>query len=164
MLEFACAENERGSIRIGEMDELESERERMAHFEKLAEHVQTLTELFDGETLSVLSLLKRVRQEYAAAARIDESLEGEFKRVESVYFELEDIGQNMSDFQDALVFDPARLEEIEDRLALLRRLTRKYGDTENEVLTYAEESRKTLERLKALREGREDLQARISTT
>jgi len=164
MLEFACAEIDGASIRIGEMDELESERERMAHFEKLAEHVQTLTELFDGETLSVLSLLKRVRQEYAAAARIDESLEGEFQRVESVYFELEDIGQNMSDFQDALVFDPARLEEIEDRLALLRRLTRKYGDTENEVLTYAEESRKTLERLKALREGRDDLRARISTT
>ena len=61
------------------------------------------------------------------------TLEDEYARFESVYFELEDIVQTLTEYQDELVFDPVRLEEIEDRLTVLRRLLRKYGESETAV-------------------------------
>ncbi len=164
MLEFACEEIEGAVLQPGEIEQLENERERMAHYEKLAEHVQTISELFEGDGYSILAVLKRLRQEFAAAARIDESLGVDRQRLDSAFFELEDISQNLTVFQESLVFDPERLEEIEDRLALLRRLIRKYGETEEEILNYADESRKKLENLRNDRATREDLQREISET
>jgi DNA repair protein RecN (Recombination protein N) len=164
MLEFACNEIDEAALQPGELEELEQERERLVHHEKLAEHVQTIAEIFDGTEYSVLAMLKRLRHEYAAAVRIDGSLQGDQQRVDSAFFELEDISQNLTDFQESLVFDPTRLEEIEDRLALLRRLVRKYGETEEEILNYAEESRSTLETLQRTQASREELLKEISET
>ncbi len=162
MLEFSSSEIESAGIREGEIEELEGERERMVQFEKLVEHIRSVLELLDGEELSALSFLKRLRQEFSAIARIDDGLEGERQRLESTYFELEDISQIITEYQQELVFDADRLEQIEDRLALLRRLSRKYGETEREMLAYVEESRQRLEELKGQEASKGNLQSKIS--
>ena len=162
MLRFAVDEIDDADVKPGEMEAFEAERDRMAQFERLAEHIGTVSKTLDGSEYAVLPLLKHARQEFAASARIDATLEADRARIESVYFELEDIVQNLSNYQDALVFDPTRLEEIEDRLTVLRRLQRKYGESETAVLDHRDAAAAQLGELAGLDEDREKLSGEIA--
>jgi DNA repair protein RecN (Recombination protein N) len=106
-------------------------------------------------------MLKRARQEFSAAARVDAELSGDGERLETAYYEIEDVAQALAAYQEELAFDPARLEVVEERLSALRRLFRKYGDSEEAVLEYAENCRTSLKELKSAGESRESLTERI---
>jgi DNA repair protein RecN (Recombination protein N) len=164
MIEFSLEEIAAADPRPGESAELENERQRLIQFERLAGHVESATQLFDGSEYAILPLLKRVRQEFAAAARIDEELSREAERLDTAYYEIEDIVQSFSSYQERLAFDPARLEEIEERLSLLRKLFRKYGDDEASVLAWAEENAVLLKKLRGTAESRESLRESIART
>ncbi|MFP4212328.1 MAG: DNA repair protein RecN [Alkalispirochaeta sp.] len=161
MLRFAVEEIDAAEVKPGEIGELEAERDRMVQFERLAEHIRVITEALEESEYSLLPVLKRLRQEFSASARIDPSLETDSGRFESLYFELEDIAQNVNDYRDALRYDPVRLEEIEDRLALLKQLSRKYGDSEEEILAYAEDARTKLDDLIHVDESRDAILGEI---
>ncbi len=162
MLEFAIEEISSMKPRPGEVGELEHERHRMNEFEKLVAHVEAVNQLFDGPEYGVLSLLKRARQEFSAAARVDSELSGDAERLEASYFEIEDVAHSLASYQEQLAFDPVRLEEIEERLAALRRLFRKYGETEQDVLEYAASAQSRLTELRAAEDSRESLNQRIA--
>lgn len=163
MLQFAIREIEQAAIRPGEREELESERTRMNQYERLAAHVETLARLFEdndeGPTLPLL--LKQARHELGGAARLDPALTGDSSRLDSLYYELEDLGQAVISYRETLVYDPARLDLIEERLAALRDLQRKYGETEEAILRYAEEAAETLDTLRAAGENRDSIQQQI---
>lgn len=162
MLRFSIEEIESISPQDGESVELEAERNRLQQFERLAGHVEASNQLLDGAEYAILPLLKRARQEYDAAARIDEGLRGDADRMEAAYYELEDIAQTLSSYQEQMAFDAGRLEEIEDRLAALRRLFRKYGDGERELSDYLEESRRRLDELEGDGSSASSLQSRVA--
>jgi DNA repair protein RecN (Recombination protein N) len=164
MLEFAISEINDAGIRPGEWNELDAERSRLVQHEKLAEHVENLARLLEddgGETASLATGMKTARLEAAAVARIDPELQGEADRMESLYYELEDIGQTILAYRDQLLYDPARLDGIEERLSALRELFRKYGGTEEEIIGYAERSEEELNALRTAEESREGLRREI---
>lgn len=167
MLEFSIHEIETAAVRPGEWDELDSERSRMAQYEKLAGHIETIVRLFDDGTsdgeISLSSLVKNVRQELIAAARIDPELQNEANRMESLYYELEDVGQTLIGYRETLIYDPARLDVIEERLGVLRGLRRKYGDTEADILRYAEEASAQLAAVRAAEQNRDALRREIQS-
>ncbi|MFW5693619.1 MAG: DNA repair protein RecN [Alkalispirochaeta sp.] len=162
MLEFAVEEISSLEPRPGEAEELERERHRMNEYERLVSHVEAVNQLFDGPEYGILSMLKRARQEFSAAARADTELTGDAERLDTSYFEIEDIAHTLASYQEQLAFDPIRLEEIEERLAALRRLFRKYGETEQAVLDYAAGSQARLAQLRTAEESRESLSRRIA--
>ena len=164
MLEFAIDEIEAAAPRINEADELEQERHRLNEFERLASHVEAAAQLLDASEYAVVPLLKRLRQEFSAAARVDTALEEDRARLETAYYEIEDIAQALTAYQEQLAFDPARLEEIEERLSVLKSLFRKYGEREEDVLAYATRSKDELESLRGAEESREALQRRLAET
>lgn len=161
MLRFSIEEIDAAAIEEGEIERLEGERDRMAQFERLADHIRAIGEILDGGEYGVLSQLKRVRQDFGAVTRIDSALEAEANRLESAYYELEDIEQNIADYRDTMQYDPARLEEIEDRLAIIRRLARKYGDTEAEIVAYRNNAQDTLDELYSVDENRDSMREEI---
>lgn len=164
MLEFALSEIEKAGVRPGEWNELDAERSRLGQYEKLAEHVENFSRLFEdtgGENASLATGMKIARLETAAAARIDPDLQAEADRMESLYYELEDLGQTMLAYRDQLIYDPARLDSIEERMSALRELFRKYGNTEQAILDYAERSADELGRLRNVEESREELRREI---
>lgn len=163
MLRFAIREIEEAALRPGEREELEAERTRMSQFERLAAHVETLGRLFDGdeESASLPLLLKQARHEIDAAARLDSTLLDDASRLENLYYELEDLGRTVGAYRETLVYDPARLDFIEERLALLRDLQKKYGSTEESVLRYAEEAAESLETLQKSEENRDTMRRQI---
>src|ERR1051326_5264543 len=126
-LKFQIAELERAQLSPGEDEKLEEERGRLANVEKLTTLCQAsysrIYEDDDAAGARVRQTLKDVEElaEYESSFR--DYLEG----LETARAVLEDLSFSLRDFSDRLEFSPARLAEIEDRLAELSRLKRKYG-------------------------------------
>ena len=177
LLNYAVEEIARAAPRTGEIRELENEAQRLAEFEKLAGFVHhAARSLFDDEQ-SALVLARRSRNALDSAAAIDGGLGEIQKRLEDIYYELEDIAAEFRSYRDNLTYDPQRLEEVDERLALLYKLKKKYGriaanggaaaDTaaysdEEAVLAYRVQAEAEIEALSGAGENREKLGAEIA--
>jgi DNA repair protein RecN (Recombination protein N) len=168
ILAYAVEEIDKAAPKPGESRELEGEVQRLGDFEKLAALVNGAGDaLFDGE-VSVLSLARRVKSAVDNAAGIDGSLGDIQKRLEDLYYEAEDLSGEFRSYRDKLVYDPRRLEEAEERLALLYRLKKKYGQNapaggaEEAVLAYRAQAAAEIEALSGAGENREKLKAEIA--
>ncbi|MDR0877820.1 MAG: DNA repair protein RecN [Treponema sp.] len=177
LLNYAVDEIGKAAPKPGESRELESEAQRLGDFEKLSVFVNTAGNvLFDDET-SVLSLARRARSSLDNAASIDTTLGEIQKRLEDLYYEAEDISEEFRSYRDRLTYDPARLETVEERLALLHRLKKKYAlhtaeagspsvdagqGPEETILAYKEAAEAEIEALSGAGENREKLKAEIA--
>ncbi|MDR1147380.1 MAG: DNA repair protein RecN [Spirochaetaceae bacterium] len=176
LLTFSIDEIDKAALKSGESRELESESARLAAFEKLSSGVEAASAaLFDGET-SILSLSRKVRSSIDAAAVFDASLSGIQQRLSALYYEAEDLSGELRSYRGSLTFDPARLEAVEERLALIQRLKRKYGannsvsanndagavNVEDAILAYRNAAAAEIEALSASEEKREQQRAEIS--
>jgi len=127
LLRYAVDEINAAAPRSGELRELENEAQLLGDFEKLAGHVNGAADsLYDGEE-SFLSLARRARSSIDGAVSIDSSLADIGKRLEDLYFEAEDIANEFRSYRDGLSYDPERQRAVDERLALLYRLGKKYG-------------------------------------
>ncbi|MDR0387141.1 MAG: AAA family ATPase, partial [Treponema sp.] len=128
VLTYAVEEIAGAAPRSGESRELEAEAARLGSYERLAAQVNgTAAALFE-EDVSVLSLARRARSALESAAAIDEGgLAAMRQRMEDLYYEAEDLAEEFRAYRDGLTSDPDRLEEVEERLALLYRLKKKYA-------------------------------------
>ena len=179
LLTFSIDEIEAARLKSGECRELEAESGRLAAFEKLSGSIEAAAAaLFDGEA-SVLSLSRKARAGIDAAAALDSSLSGIQQRLGALYYEAEDLSGELRYYRGALTFDPARLEEVEERLALIHRLKKKYGgggkgdgelfqdadgvkNIEDAILAYRNEAAAEIEALSASEENRERQRAAIA--
>jgi len=127
LLRYAVEEINAAAPRDGELRELENEAQVLGDFEKLAGHVNSAADsLYDGEE-SMLSMARHARSGIDAAASIDSSLADLGKRLEDLYYEAEDIADEFRSYRDGLSHDPERQRIVDERLALLYRLRKKYG-------------------------------------
>ncbi|MBU0936300.1 MAG: DNA repair protein RecN [Spirochaetes bacterium] len=155
LLQFAVDEISAAKLQNGEEERLQEEERRLSQFEKLGSALAASLELLSGED-AILSQLRKLRTQVETAAAVDTAL-GEYARVaDSAYFDLEDCSSALSAYADRQSFDPARLEEIESRLALLQKLKRKYGGSIDAVLAYRDES---LQRLSSFQNRDEEIAA-----
>jgi len=133
LLTYAVDEISKASLKTGESRELEAEAQRLASFEKLSREAESAVAfLFDGEA-SVLTLARKARSSLEAASSMDESLAALCKRMDDLYFEAEDLSEELRSYRDNLSYEPGRLEEVEDRLGLIFRLKKKYNRLETGV-------------------------------
>jgi len=177
LLNYAIEEITKAAPKIGEIKELEVETQRLADFEKLSQHVNAVSAtLFEGSeskdsAASFLSLGRRLRASLENAASIDSSLSPMLKRVEDIYYEAEDLAAEFRNYRGRLTYDPAKLEETEERLALLYKLKKKYHPTENKdtsgqdeegILAYKTEAEAEIEALSGAGENQDRLRAEIN--
>jgi DNA repair protein RecN (Recombination protein N) len=161
MLQFAIDEIRAADINPEEMAALETERDRLHGFEKLAEHIDAAIQLLEGSEYAVLPLVKRVRQEFQAAAKIDRTLGEDAGRTDAAYYELEDVAQALGSYREQMTYDPTRLEHVEDRIGLLRSLIRKYGDDLDAVVKYASEAESRLAGLRGSAASRTQVEREV---
>ncbi|MDR0637060.1 MAG: DNA repair protein RecN [Treponema sp.] len=163
ILGYAIEEITSAAPKSGEIRELENEAARLGDFEKLAEQVNNAAGSFFDDEVSVLSLARRTRPALESAVSIDESLATLRKRVEDLYYEAEDIAGEFRAYREGLTYDPRRLEEVEERLALLYRLKKKYGNgSEAALLRYQTEAEAEIDALSHAEENREKLKEEIA--
>jgi DNA repair protein RecN (Recombination protein N) len=167
LLRYAVEEISAAAPRVGESQELENEAQKLGDFEKLAAQAHTAAAALYDDEASVLSLGRRARNALDAAGAIDGSLEPLRKRLNDLYFEAEDMAEEFRSYVAHLQYDPARMEEVEERLALLYRLRKKYGahgaaDGEEGILAYKARAETEVAELSGIEENREKLKGEIT--
>jgi DNA repair protein RecN (Recombination protein N) len=162
LLTYAVEEIEAARLKAGEEEELRQERDRLANAEALAEYAQqALTVLDEGtaDAPSASDLLGQAVQALTALVRLDPSQAELANLAESLEESLADLARNLRNYLEEIEFNPKRLETVEERLALIHNLTRKYGGNIPAVLAYAVEARQQLETITNMAEQIQALQA-----
>lgn len=122
--------------------------------------------MLDGGDESVVSLLKKIRRESQNISILDKTLSSLDTRIESAFYELNDISEEFASYANKLVYDPSHLQEVQDRLSLIYSLKKKYASSQSaplkEVFDYYENAQKSLEQLGAGSENREELMKSVS--
>lgn len=162
LLRFQIDEITSASLEPGEEEVLRQERPRLANAERLIELTrEALAALEEGDqrTPGALELLGMALRALVEAARVDPSLEPLLEEAESVNVQLEEMARQLLDYQTQIEYSPQRLQEVEERLALIHRLERKYGETVADVLAYAEEAERELDTITHSEERITELEA-----
>lgn len=140
-LKKSLEELKKARLKPGEEETLSAEKERYRHSERIASAIQmahrSISASEDSE--SVLVRVKEAMNALKGLVPLGAPYDALAQRCESSYYELEELGYELSDLAEKGEFDPARAEQVEARLDLIRRLERKYGETIPAVL--AEQAR-----------------------
>ena len=161
ILQYAIAEIEEAALRAGEEETLESERRLMSQHEKLFAGLDELYDALAENRGGALSLLRNARAAMDSVASIDDRLTDAGRRLEDLFFELEDVAEIVRDHRNTIEFSPERLDQVEHRIALIHRLEKKYGDTIEDVLAYCAEAKAQVEGFETWEEDRDRLRAQI---
>ena len=163
LLNFQIGEIDTASLSVGEDDELKNEKNKLNHAEKLHQSVQNALDTLVDADGSALELLGRVDRELQSLPEIDPALETQAQRGKTAFLEAQELAEELRDYQRTIEFNPARLEEIEDRLAEINGLKRKYGNDIATVLEYRETIGNELEALSMGEESMDTLKEEIQT-
>lgn len=170
-LRFAADEIESAELKSGEEEELAETQKRLARHEELSGSLERTMNASSESRHGALSNLRIAKDELGAAAGIDSSLTPLVQRLETAFFEIEDIVQEVRGRLDTANFDPAELEAVDARLARIGTLEKKYAAVSiDEVLDYAREARERLagfenrdDERRGLLRRRGELQSRLAS-
>ncbi|MCQ2573180.1 MAG: DNA repair protein RecN [Treponema sp.] len=141
MYNFAVTEIENAKLKEKEDEALEEEQSRLSSYEKIYSTVTEINQMLSEDEGSVVSLMKKIRRESSSLTDLDKSLKNLDERVEAGFYELSDLSEEFSSYASSLVFDPDRLQEVQERLSLIYNLKKKYASSVNaplsEVFEYA---------------------------
>jgi DNA repair protein RecN (Recombination protein N) len=171
-LTFQVEEIEAADLQIGEEEELNVERNRLANAEQLSQLAAELYGLLvegDGEEQpSAADLLGQAARVANNLTKLDDTWAAYSQQVDGLTYQLEDLGRTVRDYSEEVDFNPARLQEVEERLGLIFNLKRKYGNSIEDILDFGQKAQEELEsishseeRLDLLREEEEELRHQI---
>ncbi len=166
MLRYQMEEIDRAKLSAPtEEEELLRERRRLANAEKilsLAGEGYEFLQGSGGHGPSALDCLGQARRCLSELSRLDEALAPSLAAVESAYYQLEDVARELSGYREQIQVDPEQLQLVEERLALLKNLKRKYGDTIADILRYREQAAREHDQLAALEEDTAALEEEVN--
>jgi DNA repair protein RecN (Recombination protein N) len=147
LLRFQVSELDAARLRPGEEDELRTERRRLQHAERFTRGLAEVTALLDEAEDSARTRLDGAARVLRDLGRLDEAFGAPVELVEGARAQIEDVLNAVRGLNERVVFEPGRLDAIDERLDALTRLKRKYGDTEAAMLAFREEAGRELARL-----------------
>lgn len=146
----------------GEDDRLEAEKRVLANAEKIYSSAMTAFDLlYEGEA-SAASSLRAASRQLQELARYETKFRDSIAVLESARIAAEDLAATLRDYAGAINASPERLAEIEDRLAALDRLKRKYGDSLEAVIAFGEEVARKLNEIENKDEVLRNLRSQLS--
>jgi len=148
LLQYQVTEIEAAHLEPGEEEELVQERTRLANAERLRELAdEAFAALYEGvdEQASAVDLLQMAARALGGLALVDPSTGPLGEAAEAASYQLEDLADQLRGYRDQVEFNPRRLNQVEDRLALIHSLQRKYGDSIEEILAFAERAQRELQ-------------------
>jgi DNA repair protein RecN (Recombination protein N) len=160
---FQKKEIEGARLQSGENERLESEKRVLANAEKIYAAAMTAYDLlYEGEA-SASSSLRAASRQLEELARYDPKFKDALASLESARIAAEDLGATVRDYAGGINASPERLAEVEDRLATLDRLKRKYGESLAAVIAYGEDVVRKLNEIENKDELLRKLRAELST-
>lgn len=161
LLSYQIQEIEEAGLTAGEEQTLESRRKVLANASTIRDRVAKAHVLLSGDddTPGAVDLLGEASNAMDTAAQLDESLSGVSGTLMDLYYSAKDAAAELIDRLDAYDTNDAELDEIEQRLDLLYRLKRKYGDTVEDIIAFGQKAREELEQIQFSEQRHDQLQA-----
>ena len=157
LLQYELSEINQLAPKVNEDDELATERKLLAHAEKLLQlGAGAYTELYERDG-SVIDRLAGLRRQLEELSSIDARIVPHLELLEQSATGLMEVAEALRTYGEGVEFSPARLAEIEERLAALERLKRKYNTDLEGIFKVKEELSERLQRLSDLSEREESL-------
>src|SRR6267378_3466232 len=147
LLRFQVSELDAARLRPGEEDELRTERQRLQHAERFAAGLEEVGTLLQDDAASAAARLARAARVLTDLGRLDPAFAAPVETLEAARVQVDETLAALRTLRDTIVFEPGRLEAIDDRLDALKRLARKYGDGEEAMLRFRAEVAAELDRL-----------------
>lgn len=160
-LQFQLKEIVDAHIMPGEDTALLDEKNVLKNAKLLSDHGRTAYEILYAGEDSVLERLSNAIRSVKEIREIDISLTVSTNDLDSAYFSLEESALALRDYTNKIVYDPERLEEIDNRLEHLSRLKRKYGGTLADVLGKKSEIEHELTTISSVEEEIEQVSTKI---
>jgi len=161
VLRFQIDEIEKAGLQPGEAEELTVEKRRLGNAEKLAALSLEAYSLLYGAENSTTSTLQKAARNVEELAEFDPKFAEYAESIQAAAAVIDDLAMTARDFGSNLEFSPQRLDEIENRLAEISRLTRKYGGSIEAVLKHRDESRERLDAIETAEFQEERLTAEL---
>ncbi|WKA56401.1 DNA repair protein RecN [Planococcus shixiaomingii] len=146
LLTFQLREISAAELVAGEEEELMQERKKLQNFNKIYESVSAAHEAIQGESKG-LDWVGSAMSELEHAASVDEQLVPHSETLSGAFYQIQDVSVEIKRIIDDMEFDPERLNQIEQRLALIQSLKRKYGASVEDILLYHETQADELDKL-----------------
>lgn len=160
LLSYQVQEIDDAGLTAGEEQTLESRRKVLANASTIRDRIAQCYALLSGgdEAPGAVDLLGEASNAVDAAAQLDGELSAGAGQLLDLYYTAKDVAADLIGRLDAYDTNDAELDEIEQRIDLIYKLRRKYGDTVEDILAFGERARKELEMIQSSQEGVEHLQ------
>lgn len=161
-LTYQIDELEKSDITPGERDELKARKALINNSQKVMESLNTAYMALKADGAGI-DMISNAETEISNASEYMESLGEASEKITDIRYELDDIAELVRDAMSEIEFDPSELDDIEERLDLLYRLSKKYGETEEEMLDYLARAREELDSIAFSEEKVRELQKQEKT-
>ena len=160
LLSYQVQEIDDAGLTAGEEQTLESRRKVLANASTIRDRIAQCYALLSGgdEAPGAVDLLGEASNAVDAAAQLDGELSAGAGQLLDLYYTAKDVAADLIGRLDAYDTNDAELDEIEQRIDLIYKLRRKYGDTVGDILAFGERARKELEMIQSSQERVEHLQ------
>lgn len=163
MLSYQISELEKANLQPGEYERLTAQKKMMNNSEKIASSLASVIALLGGDDMQAggVDCVKQAGDSltecssYLPLSELD-------SRLVSLGYELEEIYDSVRSLTEDLVFDPRELAAVEERLDVLYRLSKKYGQTEEEMMDFLEKARQEFDQLSESEVAKESLEKEIA--
>ncbi len=161
LLSYQVKEIDDAALTAGEEQTLESRRKVLANASTIRDRIAQCYALLSGgdEAPGAVDLLGEASNALDGAAQLDGELSASSGQLLDLYYTAKDVSADLIGRLDSYDTNDAELDEIEQRIDLIYKLKRKYGDTVEDVLTFGEKARQELETIQSSQERVEHLQA-----
>ncbi len=164
MLTFQIEELSSADITPGEIEELQIRRRLMQNSEHISQSISKAYAMLSGdESFSgAATLVSGAGESLSECSEFSDEISSSARRLSEIGFELENINSDLRELLGQLDFDPAELERTEERLDLLKRLSRKYGESEEKMLEFLENARTELSKITRSEQREKELEKEIN--
>lgn len=164
ILSYQIDELEKAEINPGEWESLRNRRTELQNFEKIQESLSaTYDALSGGDSYKgAVEMVSGAFRELSSIGKFSNEIQAVSEKLGDLYYELSDVADTVRDSISGDGYNPVELEEIENRLDLLYKLSKKYGETEEEMLEFLENAKKELGEISLSDEVLDDLKIKYS--
>lgn len=161
LLSYQVQEIEDAGLTAGEEQTLESRRKILANASAIRDKIAQSYALLSGddESSGAVDLLGEASHAIDTAAQLDDALAAASSQLLDLYYNAKDVAADLIGRLDSYDTNDAELDEIEQRLDLIYKLKRKYGNTVEDVIEFGQNAREELERIQSSQERHDHLQA-----
>lgn len=144
ILRFELDEIEKADLQDGEEEELLAKRKKFNNSRAISDALAAAQNYLDGDDNGAVTTLSGAKSELSSVEEYDPRYSELIERLDSAKIEIKDIAETLESLLEESEYNPYEAERVEQRLALVRTLKRKYGATIADILAYAEKIREEL--------------------